>query len=217
MEQQPVDSPTHWILMRTSKATDMSTSDEGEPRRGRPRVHDDSVILEAAVALMSELGYQRMSMQDIAKRSGVSVPSIYRRWSNKAEVASAAVASVRRARPEPKGDLRADLIAQLRDVRWMYANISDIGMAGTLLSEERRHPEFIDAWRRTVVNPRRRAVEGVIAEGQRRGLVAADVDPAAASQLLLGAYYASRIAGSPMDDAWDERVIDTLLSGILSH
>lgn len=181
---------------------------------GRPRVHDDEVILEAALTLMAEIGYQRMSLQDIATRSGVSVPSIYRRWANKAEVVSAAVLQSKRDRITPVGDLRADLLAQLRDVRGMYEDVTDIGMTGTLLAEERRHPEFIGAWRRVVVGPRRSAIADIVRRAQLDGEAAESIDPNTVAELVVGAYYAARVAGSDLDELWDERIVDTLLIGV---
>ena len=177
-------------------------------------MHDDEVILKAALELMSELGYQRLTLQDIATRSGVSVPSIYRRWANKAEVVSAAVETTKRTRIEPTGDVEVDLLAQLRDVRRMYEDVTDIGMTGTLLAEERHHPEFMEAWRRTAIGPRRQAIEDIIRQGQQQGGIAPDVDAHVVPDLLVGAFYAARIAGTRLDSAWDEEVVRTLLVGI---
>ncbi|MDR6866608.1 AcrR family transcriptional regulator [Microbacterium resistens] len=195
----------------TAMATPART---GRAARGRPRVHDDEVILRAALELMSELGYQRLTLQDIATRSGVSVPSIYRRWANKAEVVSAAVALTKRTQIAPTGDVEADLLAQLRDIRRMYEEVTDIGMTGTLLAEERHHPEFIQAWRRAAIGPRRAAIEGIVRRGQEQGVVAPDVDAHVVPDLLAGAFYAARIAGTPLDETWDRTVVGLLLGGI---
>jgi AcrR family transcriptional regulator len=178
-------------------------------------VHDDKVILQAALDLMKDLGYQRLTLQDIAARAGVSVPSIYRRWANKAEVVSAAVELSKRTRITPRGDVEADLLAQLRDIRKMYDEVTDIGMTGTLLAEERHHPEFIEAWRRIVIRPRRRAIEDIVRRAQEQGVVASDIDANVVPDLLVGAFYAARIAGTSVDEAWDQTVVRLLLRGIL--
>src|SRR2546423_7860858 len=59
----------------------------GRPRD--PRV--DEAVRRAALELLVEDGYQATSIQAIARRAGVSAPSIYRRWSSKAELIEAAV------------------------------------------------------------------------------------------------------------------------------
>src|SRR4051812_50123118 len=58
----------------------------GRPRD--PRV--DEAVRRAALELLVEDGYQATSIQAIARRAGVSAPSIYRRWSSKAELIEAA-------------------------------------------------------------------------------------------------------------------------------
>src|ERR1700754_1960229 len=133
----------------------------GEERgRGRPRDNSDPRILDAALALLAEEGFQRMSIEGIAKRAGVSRPAVYRRWEGKAGVVAEAIARSHRDRPAPTGDLRADLLAELRDVRRTYDTVVPMAMIGTLMAEEDRHPELIAAWRRQVVGPRRERVAG---------------------------------------------------------
>ena len=88
----------------------------GSRRAGRPRSPAlDRAILDAAVHLLSTQGYARMSMDAVAARAGVSKATIYLRYAGKADLATAAIAHLRETgRPEPTGDLRADLLAQLR-------------------------------------------------------------------------------------------------------
>src|SRR4051794_41805682 len=58
----------------------------GRPRD--PRV--DEAVRRAALELLVEDGYQATSIQAIARRAGVSAPSIYRRWASKARAIEAA-------------------------------------------------------------------------------------------------------------------------------
>src|SRR5262245_41964594 len=68
---------------------------------GRPRSADaDDAILAAALAELGERGYARMSMDAVAARAGVSKPTVYLRHPTKAELATAAIASMR-AQPRP--------------------------------------------------------------------------------------------------------------------
>ncbi|MGZ6812033.1 MAG: helix-turn-helix domain-containing protein, partial [Blastococcus sp.] len=72
----------------------------------------DEAILDAARAELAERGYARMSIDAVAARAGVSKPTVYLRHATKADLATAAIASMRAAsRPAPTGDVRADLIA----------------------------------------------------------------------------------------------------------
>src|SRR4051795_12594168 len=66
--------------------------DDEQPRVGRPRdPRVDAAVRAAALELLVEDGYQSTSIQAIARRAGVSAPSIYRRWTSKAELVEEAV------------------------------------------------------------------------------------------------------------------------------
>ena len=56
----------------------------------------DGAILDATLAGVAELGYDRLSMDDIASRAGVGKAAIYRRWPSKAVVVADAIAHWRR-------------------------------------------------------------------------------------------------------------------------
>ena len=59
---------------------------------GRPRdVSRDVAIEKAAIELLREVGYERLSIEAVALRAHVSKATIYRRWKNKAELITDAV------------------------------------------------------------------------------------------------------------------------------
>src|SRR3954466_4265565 len=84
---------------------------DDSPRVGRPRdPRVDDAVRAATLALLVEEGYQATSIQAIARRAGVSAPTIYRRWANKAELIEEAVFPAPFIEPtERTGDLRRDL------------------------------------------------------------------------------------------------------------
>src|SRR6266851_3683394 len=67
----------------------------GEPersRRGRPRDPGvDQAILTAAVDLLAEGGYARLTMEQVAARAGVGKASVYLRWPNKVALVAEAI------------------------------------------------------------------------------------------------------------------------------
>jgi AcrR family transcriptional regulator len=83
---------------------------------GRPR--DPAIaaaILAAAREIVAELGYEDTSLAAIARRAGVSIPTIYRRWPSKPALLEEAVLHLDSIEfPEPTGDLRADLETWVR-------------------------------------------------------------------------------------------------------
>ncbi|AQA26052.1 bacterial regulatory, tetR family protein [Rhodococcus sp. MTM3W5.2] len=51
---------------------------------GRPRDPQvDRSVLDATIALLVESGYQKTTIQAIARRAKVSAPAIYRRWATR--------------------------------------------------------------------------------------------------------------------------------------
>src|SRR6478735_2856720 len=83
----------------------------GRPRN--PAVND--AVLAATRDLLSELGYQKTSIHAIARRAGVSVPAIYRRWESKEAVVEDAIFRIGGPMPGPAtGDLYSDLLRWVR-------------------------------------------------------------------------------------------------------
>ena len=53
--------------------------------RGRPRQPEmDDAILAVALEELGCHGYAGMTVADVARRAGVSKPTVYRRWADKA-------------------------------------------------------------------------------------------------------------------------------------
>jgi len=84
----------------------------GGRRRGEELEH---ALLTAAWAELLEVGYPKLTMDNVAARAGTSKPVIYRRWPTKAKLVFAALAH---HAPSPKADidtgsLRGDLLELL--------------------------------------------------------------------------------------------------------
>ena len=86
-------------------------------RVGRPR--DSSVharILASAAALVVRDGYARVTIEGIAAHAGVGKATIYRRWASKGTLVLEAIASIFSIGAPNTGDVRADLIAHVREI-----------------------------------------------------------------------------------------------------
>ncbi|MCX3060225.1 TetR/AcrR family transcriptional regulator [Streptomyces beihaiensis] len=84
----------------------------GTRRPGGRTARNREAVLEAALELLSELGYAATCVQDIANRSKVAASTIYRRWGNRdgviLDLAQTLVAEPAGALPDT-GDLERDL------------------------------------------------------------------------------------------------------------
>jgi AcrR family transcriptional regulator len=72
----------------------------------------DAALRDAALELLAEIGYDRLSIDAVAARAKASKMTIYRRWSGKAELVVDALSCLRKPREMPDtGSLRGDLEA----------------------------------------------------------------------------------------------------------
>ena len=96
----------------------------------------DLVLREAALALLAEVGYDRLTMDAVAARAGAAKTTIYRRWPGKAELVVDALASLKGAPEIPDtGSLRQDLRALAESVTSAESRFGaqvTIGMVGAL-------------------------------------------------------------------------------------
>lgn len=183
--------------------------------RGRPRTaaHDEA-ILDAAIALMREVGYARLTMEGVAAAAGISKPTLYLRWSGKAELVVAAHERVRLGQaPAPTGDLRADLVAQLDHLQQTFARMG-MSVIGVCLAEEDNLPDLIAALRARSLEPGREILRQAMQAAAGRGELPAGADVETAIETAVGAYYARYLAGQPFDDGWAGRVADATLRGL---
>ena len=186
---------------------------------GRPRDPDlDAAILDAALSLLDEVGYQAMSIAAIASAAGVGRPAIYRRFRSKADLVVAALLHLT-AGPEP--GLPVDPQRALRALLGMAtgALTTPGGMAalGSLLAEQRRDPELLAAFRARIFDPRREVVHRVVQQGVDGGQIAPDADREAIDGLLFGALLARAILGEPVNDAWLDRVMNQAWRGLAAQ
>src|ERR1700710_916480 len=76
----------------------------------------ESAICAAALELLAEVGYDRMSMDAVASRAKASKATIYRRWPGKRELVVHAIRcrGPQHVEPPDTGSLRGDILATLR-------------------------------------------------------------------------------------------------------
>src|SRR5450631_3201229 len=137
--------------------TETSTTTRG---RGRPRsATSQKAILATAIQILLEQGLTSMSMDDLAKRAGVSKATIYRWWASKELLALDALATEwETAGPTARretGSLRGDLLAQFRPwMRKLHDKPYGRVIAG-LVAQAQTDPQFATLYREHFVQPRR--------------------------------------------------------------
>lgn len=198
-------------------ARQQTTSPEGR-KAGRPRSPAvDAAIVDAAIRLLSTDGYARMSMDAVASRAGVSKATLYLRYAGKADLATAALEHLREAgQPPPTGDLRTDLLAQLRQARRNAERVTVMALVGTCLTEEHHTPELLRLFRERILQPRRSIYRRLLDDAAGAGLIDPDADRDAVIDMLSGAYQARYLAGDGFPDGWEEGIVDAAMACLVS-
>src|SRR3954447_1593913 len=79
----------------------------------RPRIEGvrEQEILDAALEVLADVGYDRLTIDAVAHRAKASKATLYRRWNSKATLVVEALARVKGPPVTPDtGDLRTDLL-----------------------------------------------------------------------------------------------------------
>lgn len=93
------------------------------PARGRRRDGDiHARILEAAKTLLVEVGYSRFSFEGVTRATGISRPTIYRRWPSKAHLVYEVLFPVVSGGIADTGDLEADVAAFVGSIADTFAD-----------------------------------------------------------------------------------------------
>lgn len=192
----------------------METVDTG--LRHRPRVAGDreEEILDAAVAVLAEMGYDRLTMDAVAAAAKASKATLYRRWSSKADLVVDAVSRAKGC-PMPNdvdtGSLRGDLLAMACGNGGFTEQLPLSVLAG-LLTALHHDPDLHRAVLERFVGPRAALVDGVFARAVARGEIPPDVDVDLLARVLPAQIvFHGFILGIEPDDDLIVRVIDSII------
>jgi AcrR family transcriptional regulator len=170
------------------------------PRPLDPNV--DQAIAAATLELLSEHGFAAMTIEAVAAAAGVGKPAIYRRYADKPALVAAVIAAQLPVLTVPDlGDTRAELW-QAVELGFPQDGPAYVGLIGGLMAEQRRHPELIDAFRHSVLLPRRAVGLALVTRGQRRGYIRREIDPGTAVDLFAGPFLARVFAGEDTGPSW---------------
>lgn len=160
----------------------------GPRRPGRPRnLEADRAIVSAALEILADEGYHRLTIEAVAAQAGVGKATVYRRWPGKHELVSDALGSLNEGMPQmPPASLptreRALLLME-------HACRKDpLSLPGRILPRmlayRVSHPELFDMYVARVLEPRRERLRQVLRDGIERGEVRPDLDVALAAMAL---------------------------------
>ncbi len=158
------------------------------PDPSRRNEQSRRAILDAALSLVGELGYDNVSIEAIAKRAGCGKQTIYRWWPSKgAVVLEAATQSLDPVVVFPDtGDLVADLRTQLVDILELI-NTTSFGAAYRgVIAAGQSDPDLLDDVYKRVVEPNIHGFGARAALARERGEIRADADVQTLRDVLYG-------------------------------
>ena len=190
----------------------------GHRAPGRPRdPHADDAILAAARELLVEVGFERMTVTDVAARAGVGRPTVYRRYASKEELVAASVEALRSDEPTPDtgslcGDIRAELLPRAPFLQHPLL----LQFLAVLLVSNAQGSGFAETYWRDAIAQRRQAFGEIFLRAQTRGELAASADVDLLTDVVAGAftYQVLRPAGvqSEAIEVRVERLVELLCS-----
>ncbi len=179
---------------------------------GRPlNTAIDQQLLEATQELLIEEGYERLTMDEVARRCGASKATIYRRWPSKIALVVAATAALFQVPQVPDtGDLREDLM--LCAVAYVRHDARAAQVLASVLSASRHDPALREASRTAVGAPHGGLFDVVLSRAVQRGLIDGDVDIEVVARVFPAIAYEELLAHGRLVGEHDvRRLVDAIL------
>ena len=199
----------------------MTTSNERLPesaddrqQRGRPLDRSrDPAILAAALEVLSEVGYDRLTMDVVAARARAGKAALYRRWSSKAELVVDALALHHSALLEPDtGSLLGDLEALLEQGQPAQDDYLGTSIVAGLATACGRDPELARALNHRFLETGHRVLRLVLERAVARGEVPRGRDLEFIIEIIPALFF-SRVltSGKPPDKAFAHRIVHEVI------
>lgn len=191
-------------------------------RSGRPQSAEiDQTLLTATLDVLADVGFDALSLAEVSRRAGSSIPAIYRRYTDKTQLVLAALKSELAQLPvgiANTGNLRDDLVGLTQRIASALTERRARLFAGIVLAG-RDNPELLGLLAGEL---RRIAATGwqeVVARAKSRGEI---LNLAAASNVIAelpGSYILGRtlLDGQPPNIDYLEALVDeVMLPALLS-
>ncbi|WP_225805108.1 TetR/AcrR family transcriptional regulator [Streptomyces sp. NK15101] len=196
------------------------------PDASRRSERSRRAIFDAALALVTETGYAKTTVEGIAARAGVGKQTIYRWWPSKAAVlldayldlaarAGEALGEDARSEIPDTGDLAADLKHVLRATVDEMTDPAFDGPTRALAAEGIVDPELGARFTEALLEPQLRYYVRRIEAAQAKGDVDPGADPRVAVELLVGPLHHRWIHRTlPLTHAYADTLVDLVLRGL---
>ncbi|MER0246896.1 TetR/AcrR family transcriptional regulator [Streptomyces sp. HSW2009] len=189
------------------------------PDSSRRSERSRRAILDAALELVGEVGFGKLTIEAIAARAGVGKQTIYRWWPSKAAVLFDSFLDQSDGAPEvtlpDTGDLAADLKSVLRATVDEMDNPKYALPTRALVAESQNDPELGAELNARVLEPQLDAWAARLRTAQQAGQIAADADLRVAVEMIVGSlFHRWSLRTLPLSHAYADTIVDQVLRGI---
>jgi AcrR family transcriptional regulator len=153
-------------------------SDTNKKPPGRPRSSQShQAMLQAALELLTEVGFAAMTIDAIAARAGIGKTTIYRRYTSKEELVADAIESIRSDIVIPDtGNLQSDIDTLIENAAQITLNPVGRQTVAMIISSASSNPQFARIYWTKYLEPRRQAFAVVLERAKARNEIQADLD-----------------------------------------
>ena len=187
----------------------------GEQRPGGRAARVRTAVLAAVFELLAEVGYEALSIEEVARRAGVHKTTVYRRWPTKAQlVLDATLVHSEQHIPIPDtGTLQGDLRALARSVA---ANMTDphgarrtLSIVAATASSDDLAASMHEFWSRRLA-----LTVPIVERAVARGELSDEVDPILLIEAVVAPLWLRlMLTGEPIDEGVAERIADLVARG----
>lgn len=182
----------------------------------RTRARTRKRVLLAAGQILERHGYARLTMERVAKESGVAKTTVYRRWPHKAALCMELYLEVakRELRAPDTGDIASDLKhIFLNVVHLQTETVAGPALVG-LIAEAQIHPNTRKAFLAEFAMRRREVTRVVLRRGIERGELRASTDIDLVIDALGGAATFRLLQGhAPLNAEFADELVSLVLDG----
>lgn len=190
------------------------SSADGLPR-GRPR--DPSVeekVFEAATIELAEAGFEGFSVRSVARRSGVSRPSLMLRWPTRDALI---LETVERLVEWPRPNVDAPFLDELKVIVSRIVELMDprlLGIQLRIIADAPKHPELFAAFQDKVMTKAAIRLSTLLARAVANGELPSHIDCRWAADALVGVVFTRSIASRdqrPLSASAQGRIVSSFL------
>jgi AcrR family transcriptional regulator len=188
-----------------ARSAPRSGADPAHPLIASHEAEVRSRVLKAASTLVDRLTYDSVTIDAVARASGVSKSTLYRYWPSRQLLVLEAFTYKTNLLTdvEDTGDAERDLHAYLVALTYCLKVGGAASTVANLLAEAIRSEDFAVQFRSTLIRERRQGFLAVLRRGQHRGQIRRDVDLVTVVDALYGAIHHRLVAtGQDIDGAF---------------